>query len=30
MKLKIAAKIDKVDEAYFKNEIEPLLALAAR
>ena len=26
MKLKIAAKIDKVDEAYFKNEIEPLLA----
>jgi glycosyltransferase involved in cell wall biosynthesis len=26
MKLKIAAKVDKVDEAYFKNEIEPLLA----
>ena len=26
MKLKIAAKVDKADEAYFKNEIEPLLA----
>jgi glycosyltransferase involved in cell wall biosynthesis len=26
MKVKIAAKVDKVDEVYFKNEIEPLLA----
>jgi glycosyltransferase involved in cell wall biosynthesis len=26
MRVRIAAKVDKVDEAYFKNEIEPLLA----
>jgi glycosyltransferase involved in cell wall biosynthesis len=26
MKLRIAAKVDQADEAYFKNEIEPLLA----